>query len=102
MSETPIGVAVLGLGNVGSEVVRIIEASATDLTARIGAPLVLRGIGVRRVAHDRRVPIGVLTNNVEELVSPDDVGNVVEFMGAAEAAPKALLAATGNGKALVT
>jgi len=28
MSETPIGVAVLGLGNVGSEVVRIIEESA--------------------------------------------------------------------------
>ena len=37
--EKPIGVAVLGLGNVGSEVVRIIEESASDLTARIGAPL---------------------------------------------------------------
>ena len=36
-----IGVAVLGLGNVGSEVVRIIEESAADLTARIGAPLVI-------------------------------------------------------------
>jgi len=30
MSEKPIGVAVLGLGNVGSEVVRIIEESATE------------------------------------------------------------------------
>ncbi|HVQ99016.1 MAG TPA: homoserine dehydrogenase, partial [Mycobacterium sp.] len=51
--DHPVGVAVLGLGNVGSEVVRIIEESAGDLAARIGAPLVLRGIGVRRVAADR-------------------------------------------------
>ena len=40
--EKPVGVAVLGLGNVGSEVVRIIEDSADDLAARIGAPLVLQ------------------------------------------------------------
>ena len=32
-----IGVAVLGLGNVGSQVVRIIEECSSDLTARIGA-----------------------------------------------------------------
>ena len=57
MIEKPVGVAVLGLGNVGSEVVRIIEESADDLAARIGAPLVLRGVGVRRVAADRGVPI---------------------------------------------
>lgn len=36
--EKPVGVAVLGLGNVGSEVVRIIENSAEDLAARVGAP----------------------------------------------------------------
>ena len=36
--DKPIGVAVLGLGNVGTEVVRIINESAPDLAARIGAP----------------------------------------------------------------
>ena len=60
--EKPVGVAVLGLGNVGSEVVRIIEESADDLAARIGAPLVLRGVGVRRVAADRGVPADMLTD----------------------------------------
>ena len=67
--EKSVGVAVLGLGNVGSEVVRIIEDSAEDLAARVGAPLVLRGIGVRRIAADRGVPVGLLTDNIEELVS---------------------------------
>ncbi|EEN88802.1 putative homoserine dehydrogenase [Rhodococcus erythropolis SK121] len=39
-----IGVAVLGLGNVGSEVVRIIREQAEELEARVGAPLELRGL----------------------------------------------------------
>jgi homoserine dehydrogenase len=102
MSEKPIGVAVLGLGNVGSEVVRIIEESATDLTARIGAPLVVRGIGVRRVADDRGVPIRLLTDNVEELVSRDDIDIVVELMGPVEPARKAILSALEQGKSVVT
>jgi homoserine dehydrogenase len=100
--DKPIGVAVLGLGNVGSQVVRIIEESASDLTARIGAPLVLRGIGVRRVTDDRGVPIGLLTDNVEELVSRGDVDIVVELMGPVEPARKAILAALEQGKSVVT
>ena len=100
--EKPIGVAVLGLGNVGSQVVRIIEESAEDLTARIGAPLVLRGIGVRRVADDRGVPVEMLTDNIEELVSRDDVDIVVELMGPVEPARKAILAALEQGKSVVT
>jgi homoserine dehydrogenase len=100
--EKPIGVAVLGLGNVGSEVVRIIEDSAIDLTARIGAPLELRGVGVRRVADDRGVPVDLLTDNVEELVSRDDVDIVVELMGPVEPARKAILAALEQGKSVIT
>jgi homoserine dehydrogenase len=98
----PVGVAVLGLGNVGSEVVRIIEGSADDLAARIGAPLALRGIGVRRVAPDRGVPVALLTDNVEELVSREDVDIVVELMGPVEPSRKAILTALEHGKSVVT
>jgi homoserine dehydrogenase len=100
--EKPIGVAVLGLGNVGGQVVRIIEDSAADLTARIGAPLELRGVGVRRVADDRGVPIELLTDNIEELVSRDDVDIVVEVMGPVEPARKAILSALEQGKSVIT
>ncbi|MGH3635116.1 homoserine dehydrogenase [Mycobacterium sp.] len=98
----PVGVAVLGLGNVGSEVVRIIDHSAEDLAARIGAPLVLRGVGVRRVAADRGVPVDLLTDNIEELVSREDVDIVVELMGPVEPARKAILSALEHGKSVVT
>ena len=100
--EKPIGVAVLGFGNVGSQVVRIIEESAQDLAARIGAPMVLRGIGVRRVADDRGVPIDMLTDDIEGLVSRDDVDIVVELMGPVEPARKAILSALEQGKSVVT
>ncbi|MCV7381833.1 homoserine dehydrogenase [Mycobacterium alsense] len=100
--EKTVGVAVLGLGNVGSEVVRIIEDSAQDLAARVGAPLVLRGIGVRRVADDRGVPVELLTNDIEELVAREDVDIVVELMGPVEPARKAILAALERGKSVVT
>ncbi len=98
----PIGIAVLGLGNVGREVVRIIESSATDLTARIGAPLELRGVAVRNVSGDRTVPAAMLTENVEELVSRSDVDIVVELMGPVEPARKAILTALEHGKSVVT
>jgi homoserine dehydrogenase len=92
----------LGLGNVGSEVVRIIEDSADDLAARIGAPLTLRGIGVRRVAADRGVPIDLLTDNIQELVSREDVDIVIEVMGPVEPSRKAILSALEHGKSVVT
>jgi homoserine dehydrogenase len=101
-NEKPVGVAVLGLGNVGSEVVRIIEDSADDLANRIGAPLVLRGVGVRRVAADRGVPIDLLTDNIDELVSRDDVDIVIEVMGPVEPSRKAILSALEHGKSVVT
>jgi len=101
-SQKPIGIAVLGLGNVGREVVRIIESSAADLAARIGAPLELRGVAVRQVSGDRMVPEAMLTDNVDELVSRDDVDIVVELMGPVEPARKAILSALEHGKSVVT
>ena len=101
-NNKPIGIAVLGLGNVGREVVRIIDESSADLAARIGAPLELRGVAVRQVSDDRTVPAGMLTDNVEELVSRDDVDIVVELMGPVEPARKAILTALEHGKSVVT
>ena len=101
-NNKPIGIAVLGLGNVGREVVRIIDESSADLAARIGAPLELRGVAVRHVSDDRTVPVGMLTDNIEELVSRDDVDIVVELMGPVEPARQAILTALEHGKSVVT
>src|SRR5271167_959634 len=100
--EKPVGVGVLGLGKVGSEVGRSIKESADDLAARVGAPLILRGIGVRRVADDRGVPVDLLTDDIDTLVSRDDVDIVIEVMGPVEPSRKAILSALEHGKSVVT
>ena len=81
MAHREIGVAVLGLGNVGGEVVRILRSASADFEARVGAPLVLRGIAVRSIGPDRGVPEDLLTTDAQALVERDDVDIVVEVIG---------------------
>ncbi|KAA0018060.1 homoserine dehydrogenase [Antrihabitans cavernicola] len=101
-SDQPIGVAVLGLGNVGTEVVRILRDNADDLQARVGAPLVLRGIAVRKVGADRGVPEELLTTDAAALVARDDVDIVVEVIGGIDLPRELILSALNAGKSVVT
>ena len=50
-----IGVALLGLGNVGAGVIKLLEDNAPAITARLGARLVVRAIAVRAKAFEFRV-----------------------------------------------
>ncbi|OYD71282.1 homoserine dehydrogenase [Rhodococcus sp. OK302] len=97
-----IGVAVLGLGNVGSEVVRIIREQAEELEARIGAPLELRGVAVRRIGSDRGIPEDMQTTDAESLVARDDVDIVVELIGGIELPRKLVLSSLNAAKSVVT
>src|SRR3712207_8495002 len=47
-----IRLALLGCGTVGAEVVRLLHEQADDLQARIGAPVELVGIAVRRLRSE--------------------------------------------------
>ena len=97
-----IGVAVLGLGNVGSEVVRIIREQADELEARVGAPLELRGVAVRRIGSDRGIPEDMQTTDAESLVARDDVDIVVELIGGIELPRKLVLSSLNAAKSVVT
>lgn len=101
-AQRAIGVAVLGLGTVGSEVARIIREHSTDLEARVGARLELRGVAVRRIEGDRGLPEELLTTDAESLVTRDDVDVVVEVIGGIELPRKLVLAALNAGKSVVT
>lgn len=100
--DRTLGVAVLGMGTVGSEVVRIIVDNAADLAARIGAPMRIRGIAVRDLAKDRGVDPALLTDDPESLVTRDDVDVVVELMGGIEPTLALLVKALNAGKSVVT
>jgi homoserine dehydrogenase len=99
----PLRVALLGCGVVGSQVVRLLNEQSADLAARIGAPLELAGIAVRRVDRERPgIDPALLTTDAIELVTRDDVDLVIEVIGGIEPARTLILAAMKSGKAVVS
>jgi homoserine dehydrogenase len=101
----PVRVALLGCGTVGAEVARLLYGQAADLTARVGAPLELVGVAVRRLGRDRGdLPIdpALLTTDALDLVKREDVDIVVEVVGGIEPARTWLVEALRAGKSVVT
>jgi homoserine dehydrogenase len=100
----PLNVALLGCGVVGSQVVRLLREQAADLAARIGAPVEVNGIAVRRLQRPRAAGIdrALLTTDAVELVSRPDTDIVIEVIGGIEPARSLLLAAMKAGKSVVT
>ncbi|CAM3138987.1 homoserine dehydrogenase [Stackebrandtia soli] len=97
--------ALIGCGTVGSEVVRLLHRQETDLTSRIGEPIEIAGIAVRRGGRDRGdLPVdpSLFTTDALGLVNRDDVDIVVEVVGGIEPAREWITTALRAGKAVIT
>lgn len=95
-------VALLGCGNVGAQVARILIEDADTLAARAGGKLQLSGIAVRNVHAKRDVdlPQDLFTTDADTLVKDADL--VIELMGGIEPARTLILSALRNGACVVT
>lgn len=95
-------VALLGCGNVGAQVARILLDDAEMLASRAGARLELAGIAVRNLDAPREVdlPRELFTTDAETLVKDADL--VIELMGGIEPARTLILTAMRNGACVVT
>ncbi|MHA7262651.1 homoserine dehydrogenase [Arthrobacter sp. TMN-37] len=98
----PLRVALLGAGNVGSQVARILLDDAAALGSRAGAPLELTGIAVRSLDADRGpgIPRHLFTTDAEALVEDADI--VIELMGGIEPARTLILRAIEHGATVVS
>jgi len=103
-SKPAVRVAMLGCGVVGSQVARLIQEQAADLTARVGAPIELVGVAVRRLGLARDVDLAeeLFTTDAETLVARDDVDVVIEVIGGIEPARGLILSALRHGASVVT
>ena len=102
---SPVRLALLGCGTVGTDVVRLLHEQSADLAARIGAPLEIAGIAVRRLGRDRGdLPVdpSLFTTDALGLIKRDDVDIVVEVVGGIEPARGWLVEALRAGKSVVT
>ncbi|MGO4385473.1 homoserine dehydrogenase [Specibacter sp. RAF43] len=95
-------VALLGAGNVGAQVARILLQDADALAARTGARLELTGIAVRNIdaPRDVELPRALFTTDASALVRGADV--VIELMGGIEPARTLILEAIEHGATVVT
>jgi homoserine dehydrogenase len=99
----PLRIALLGCGVVGSAVARLLTENAGDLRARVGRPLEIVGVAVRRPDKDRSetgVDASLFTTDAHDLVTRADV--VIEVIGGIEPARTLILAAMKHGASVVT
>jgi homoserine dehydrogenase len=102
-ADKTLKIALLGCGNVGTQVARLLREEADDLAVRVGARLEVAGIAVRRLDRPRPgIDPGLLTTDAMELATRPDVDIVVEVVGGIEPARSVLLAALKLGKSVVT
>ncbi|MBY8866495.1 MULTISPECIES: homoserine dehydrogenase [Streptomyces] len=103
MRTRPLKVALLGCGVVGSEVARIMTTHAADLAARIGAPVELAGVAVRRPAKVREgIDPALVTTDATALVKRGDIDVVVEVIGGIEPARTLITTAFEHGASVVS
>jgi len=99
-----LGIALLGCGNVGSAVARMLHEHADDIERRAGVPIEVAGVFVRDPGRARAVPVaaGRFGTDGHALIEDPSVAVVVEVMGGIEPARGLILEALGAGKPVVT
>ncbi len=102
--DRPLRVALLGCGVVGTQVARLLTRDATELSKRVGAPIELAGIAVRRLERERDLdlPAELFTTDAAALVSRGDIDVVIEVIGGIEPARDLILSALKHGASVVT
>ena len=100
----PLRVALLGCGTVGTEVIRLLIEQRDDLTARVGVPLDIAGIAVRRPERRRGLNVdpSLFTTDAAGLAAAPDADIVVELIGGIEPARSLILTAMSHGASVVT
>jgi len=96
-----IQVGVIGVGTVGTSVVKILEENSDIIEARSGSKIVVKRGVVRSLEKDRGLSIALSTDPYD-VVNDPDIDIVVELMGGAEAPFAVVKQALQNGKAVVT
>jgi len=102
-AEQPLRVALLGCGVVGSSVARMLTEHSDDLAARVGRPLELIGIAVRRAGKDRSelaVDPSLFTTDAESIITQADI--VIEVIGGIEPARTLIELAMKHGASVVS
>lgn len=97
-----IRVGLLGCGNVGKALAKLLSSEAAGIEQRTGFRFVVTAIAVRDTSIDRGVDSALLTDNPQSIVESPDVDVVVELIGGLDPARSLIESALRAGKSVVT
>ncbi len=99
-----IKVGLIGFGNIGAGVVRLLRENADVIRNKVGTGIVLKRIADLDITSDRGVEVdpSVLTTDVNEIFNDPEISVVIELIGGYEPAKSFVLKAIEKGKHIVT
>ncbi|MFC9777699.1 homoserine dehydrogenase [Paenibacillus chitinolyticus] len=102
--KKPIKIGLLGLGTVGTGVVRIVEGHREDLEKQTGSAIVVEKVLVQDLSKLRSVSVDrdKLTDQPWDIIRNPEIDVVVEVMGGVQDTKAYILEALEQGKHIVT
>lgn len=99
-----INIGLIGFGNVGSGVVKILQQRKSLLAQKIAIEINIKKICDKDIARKREVKVdrSLLTANADEIINDPQIDIIVEVMGGINPAKEYILSALKKGKHVVT
>lgn len=99
-----ISIGLIGLGNIGTGVVKLLQQNEKLIAQKLGANLILKKIADINVTAPRGVKIakGLLTTNARDIINDPEIAIVIELIGGYEPARTFVLESIEKGKHVVT
>jgi len=100
-----IKVGLIGFGNIGAGVVKLLQRNADVIRGKVGTGIVLKRIVDRNITADRGVavdPACLMTTDVNDIFDDPEISVVIELVGGYEPAKSFVLKAIEKGKHVVT
>jgi homoserine dehydrogenase len=100
----PVKVGLLGLGTVGTGVVRIVVGNQEDLSGQVGSPILIERIAVKDFDKPRDIDVdpAKITTDPWEVIRDPEIDVIVEVMGGIAGTKEYILEALERGKHIVT
>ena len=101
--EKIVHVGLLGMGTVGTGVVKILTKNAHDISQKVGMHVNIKKIMVRQLDKSRNVDsTAEFTTNIDDILNDEEIDIVVELIGGIEPAKDYILRALRAGKHVIT
>ncbi len=99
-----INLGLIGLGTIGTGVVKVLRENSALIEKRIGVSLVIKRIADLDIKRDRGVPAdkSILTTDAKKIINDDEIDIVIELIGGYEPALSFIMQSISNKKHIVT